>query len=78
MKVKIAGIKPISYISKKSNMAVEGTELHCLYWDEHVNGTAVERFFVSKRVNMPDVSISDDVDLLFDRFGRVDFVQIVK
>lgn len=77
MEVKVLGIKKIDYISKRTNNPVHGTELHVSFQDNRVSGLAVDKIFVRDRVDIGSVKLGDSLNLLFDRYGQVDFVQIM-
>lgn len=77
MDYKVIGIKNINYTSKKTGQVVQGTELHCSFDDKNVRGAAVDKFYIPQRVDISHVQIGDLVNILFNRFGSVDFVQVL-
>lgn len=78
MQVKLVGIKKISYTSKRTGLPVSGTELHVVFRDEKVAGDAVDKLFIKSSVSLPDLKLNDSYNILFDRYGNVDFVVAVK
>ena len=78
MQVKLIGIKQISYTSKRTGRPVSGTELHVLFQDEKVAGTAVAKLFIKSSVSLPELKLNDSYNILFDRYGNVDFVVALK
>lgn len=73
----VIGIKKINYTSKKTGQVVQGTELHCSFDDKNVLGAAVDKFYIPLRVDISNVQIGDIVNILFNRHGSVDFVQVL-
>lgn len=81
MKVKIVGIQKLDYPSRKTGEQVVGTTLHVEFPDSQVDGLAVDSFFISDRLNCPDISramIGDMVDIEFNRRGYVQGVSLVE
>lgn len=77
MKVKVLGIKKISYVSKKTNEQVKGNELHCAFKDANVYGTAVSPIYVSDNLGCDILSIKpgDMVNIEYNNRGYVAFVE---
>lgn len=75
MNVKIVGIKDINY-TNKSGRQIIGTELHVTYKTEKVIGETVEKFYVPNSVNdCKCAKVGQNVNILFNQFGKVDFLQ---
>lgn len=77
MPYQVVGIKNVSYTSRKTGLLVQGTELHCTYDDRNVVGSAVDKFYIPQRTDVSHVQLGDIVKILFNRFGSVDFVQVL-
>ncbi len=77
MNYNVVGIKKINYTSRKTGQLVQGTELHCSFDDKNVLGAAVDKFYIPQRVDISHVQIGDVVNILFNRYGSVDFVQVL-
>ena len=73
----VIGIKKVSYTSKKTGQLVQGTELHCSFDDKNVLGSAVDKFYIPLRTDVSHVQLGDHVNILFNRFGSVDFVEVL-
>lgn len=72
---KVVGIKNVDYVSKKTGRNVQGTELHVLYNDNNVSGKAVDKIYCSKNIVLKDVHIDCEIDVFYNKFGQVDFIQ---
>lgn len=75
MVCKVVGIKNVDYVSKKSGRNVQGTELHVLYNDNNVAGKAVDKIYCGKNIVLKDVHIEGEIDVYYNKFGQVDFVE---
>lgn len=75
--MKVLGIEPVNYVSKKTGNPVSGQRLHLCYDKKGCDGVAVESFFVRNDA-FPDGApvVSDDVELYFNRYGNVQSVVI--
>lgn len=81
MKVTVLGIQKVDYVSKKTGEPVLGTTLHCEFTDAQVEGKAVNTFYFSDRLNLPDlknVKLGSVVDLEFNYRGYVQGLTLVK
>lgn len=74
----ILGLKEVSYISKKG-FQVDGVELHCTTMQERVDGTAVERIYISRSVlgQCDEVHIGDEVTVLYNKYGKIEKIEHV-
>lgn len=80
--MEVVGIENVKYLSKKTGNYVEGVRLHLM--DDllpgtdngHGDGKAVSVEFVSvdKAVG---IAVGDRVHLFYNKFGRIDSVQII-
>lgn len=72
----VIGIRRVEYTSRKTGRDVRGTELHCTEERNDVIGQAVEKVFVSERVDVGHVSVNDRINVYYNRFGQVDFIEV--
>ena len=78
MNCKIIGIKKVDYTNKQGRQ-VNGTELHVSYPDNKVDGQAVDKFYISSMVNdCTSAKIGKNVNILFNQYGKVDFLQFAE
>lgn len=76
MDFKVIGIKTIAYTSKKTGQPVEGVELHCLYNDNRVAGSAVDKIFLSSRYHdVSHLKLEDTIAVYYNRYGQVDHIE---
>lgn len=74
----IVGIKQSSFTGTDGTK-ISGLYLHLLCVDESVEGNSVERIFVSeKKLGDYSPEIGDEIDIRYNRFGKVDRVELVK
>lgn len=74
MKYKVLGVKRINYTSKKTNLPVKGVELHALYKDAEVYGTAVCPIFISENLGsdiVNSINPGDHVAIEYNQRGYV-------
>lgn len=77
MRYKVFGIQNVDYVSSKTGKNVQGTNLHCTYSQKNVDGEAVEKLYISSNIDSPIVSVGDEVDVFYNRYGGVDEVRLV-
>lgn len=78
MRVKVIGIKKIDYVNR-TNRQVTGTEIHTLYDDKFVDGNAVEKFYISNTISdCKQIKVGQYVNILFNQYGKVDFLQLAE
>lgn len=70
MKVKVVGKKVVDYVNKKGNH-VEGTEYHCTYLDDKIEGFAVEKFYIPKS-KLIFAEVGKTYEIYFNRFGGIE------
>lgn len=67
----LCGFEKVEY-TNKSGRLVRGVRLHCNYSSERINGYGCETFFVPERVVVPsDLTLGDELDVFFSRYGSV-------
>lgn len=78
MNYHVVGIRTINYTSKKTGNPVSGTMLHVTYVDNNVVGTATDKLFINSRyVDCSHVKLNDDIQILYNRYGQVDIIQVL-
>lgn len=82
IKLKLVGYEKVEY-TKKDRTEVSGHKLHVMYDDdeyensEAVTGKAVEAIYIGNSVAVPALKIGDNIQIHFNRFGRVTKVKSV-
>lgn len=78
MHYNVVGIRTVNYISKKTGNPVSGVEFHVTFSDKNVNGLATDKIFISSRnLDVSHVKLNDDIQILYNRYGQVDFVEVL-
>lgn len=77
MKYIVLGIQQVNYTSAKTGQKVQGENLHCKYTQKNVVGEAVEKIYVSSNIDSPVVSVGDEVEVFYNKFGRVEEIRLV-
>lgn len=71
----VVGIQEVDY-ENKSGLRVQGKRLFLTYESDKILGSGVEAVYIPQRVEC-DVKIGDTINILYNRFGKVDKVVIV-
>ena len=71
----VIGKEYLDYTSKKTGKQVKGYNLHLSYEKNNCNGLAVMTEFVSEELGA-DVEVSDKIELLYNKFGKVSKINI--
>lgn len=80
--MKLVGYEKVEY-TKKDGTNVNGHKLHVTYdgdeYDNHeaVTGTAVEAIYISAMTALPALKIGDNLNIRYNRFGRVQSIKVV-
>lgn len=78
MKYKVLGIKKVNYTSKRTNLPVKGVELHTVFKDSEVWGSAVSPIFISENLGadvIASINPGDMVDIEYNNRGYVAAVE---
>lgn len=78
MKYKVLGIKKVNYTSKRTNLPVKGVELHTVFKDSDVWGSAVSPIFISENLGadvIASINPGDMVDIEYNNRGYVAAVE---
>lgn len=74
---KVIGIQRRKY-TNKAGREVEGYNIFCTYADKAVNGVGCLREWVSPEILEESmVTVGDDCDLIFNRWGRIDRISVI-
>lgn len=74
----ILGIEDVNYISKKTNKQVIGKRLHMSFTNEKIIGQGVESVFISSIIcDANALTIGDNIELLYNKYGQVTDVRII-
>lgn len=73
MDVKLAGIQGVNFINSNGE-PVRGTNIYCLFKDEHVDGMKCSKFFVKDTIPLTNIKPNDSIALSFNMNGKVDGV----
>lgn len=77
MKYIVLGKQQVNYTSAKTGQKIKGENLHCKYVQKNVEGEAVEKIYISSNINSPVVSVGDEVEIFYNKFGGVEEVRLV-
>ena len=72
----VIGKEFLDYLSKKTNKQVKGYSLHLTYEKDNCEGLATITEFVSEEMGR-DVKISDQVELLYNKYGKVNKIVVI-
>lgn len=72
----VIGKEFLDYLSKKTNKQVRGYSLHLTYEKDNCEGLATITEFVSEEMGR-DVKISDQVELLYNKYGKVNKIVVI-
>lgn len=81
MKVKVLGIQPVDYVSKKTGQPVVGVSYHVSYSDAQVGGMAVDKIYVSDNLDIScrkDIKVGSTIDVIYNNRGYVCDIELVK
>lgn len=74
MKYKVLGVKKVNYTSKRTNLPVKGVELHCVFKDSEVWGSAVSPIYVSENLGadiINSINPGDLVEIAYNNRGYI-------
>ena len=69
----VIGIEDVDY-NNKSGKRVLGTRLYCTFDDLKIDGSGCEVFFIGQRVDLPPVSLGDNIQVFYNKYGSIDSV----
>lgn len=77
MLVDIFGVQLVDF-SNQNGEVIKGTNLFVGYPYTHVVGVKTDKFFIKQSIDCSKIKPGDSVDLSFNRYGKVDSLNIVK
>lgn len=76
--MKIVGMRKFQYTSKKSGKSYPAANLYCTEERNNVLGVAAFDLFVKAELVPGDLQIGSEIDCVYNRFGSVAEIRIVK
>lgn len=73
----VKGVQKVDYKNKEGRQ-VTGTNLHCVYDMKSVEGEAVEKIYVSSKLECPIVKVGDIIDVTYNKFGSIESIGLIK
>lgn len=74
MKYNLAGKKVVSFTAQDGKV-INGTTLYVACEMDGVEGLATDKFFVpAEKLPKKDLVVGTDIDIYFNRFGKVDAI----
>lgn len=73
---RVLGRREVSFVSK-DGAKIEGTQVFVSYDDTHVQGVATDRLFFSPRHNPSSIMVGDDLEVYYNRFGKIESFKII-
>ena len=73
MEAKLAGLQGVDFVNNNGE-TVRGTNVYCLFKDEHVSGMKCAKFFIKESISLENIKPNDLVNLSFNMNGKVDAV----
>ena len=74
MKHVVLGKRAVSFIAKDGK-EISGTTLYLAYETEGVDGMAADKVFIpAAKMPKKEITIGSDVDVLFNRYGKVEAI----
>lgn len=74
----VVGIRKNMSFPAKDGSEMSGLKLHLICSDDRVEGMAADSFFVSSKASCYQTAASlkpdDDIDILFNRYGKIDSI----
>ena len=78
MTVKLLGSSDVSFTTESGEL-VEGRNIYVCYPDEHTVGNRTDKFFVRNTIELPkNLTIGDDINIVFNRYGKPEAITTVK
>lgn len=76
--MKVVGMRKFQYTSKKSGNTFLAANLYCTEERNHVIGVAAFGLFVKAELVPGDVQIGSEIACIYNRFGSIDEIRLVK
>lgn len=75
--MKIIGMRRFEYVSKKTGKKTDACYLYCTYEDRKTAGLCCTSIFCRSDVVPADLSIGDNIQVFYNRFGSVEQISKV-
>lgn len=76
--MKLVGIERIDYVRKEDGRRVIGTNLHCCYESNKVEGNAVLKpIYCGSKVDTTALSVGDEINIYYDSWNKPSFIEII-
>lgn len=76
--MKVVGMRKFQYTSKKSGKTFPAANLFCTEERNNVIGVAAFNLFVKAELVPGDVQVGSEIACVYNRFGSVEEIRIVK
>lgn len=76
--MKVVGMRKFQYTSKKSGKTYPAASLYCTEERNNVVGVAAFYLFVKAELVPGDVQVGSEIACVYNRFGSVEEIRIVK
>jgi len=79
MLFRIVGIEKVDYTSKNTGDRVRGTNLYVHYPSEDrpgLQGERCDKLYVKEAIDCSSLSVGDDIEVYYNRYGKVDMVHL--
>ena len=53
---------------------IEGTKIYVGFQEENVEGLRTDGFFVKKEIDIPEVKLGEQLDVRFNRHGKIEAI----
>ena len=77
MVVDVFGVQLVDF-SNQNGEVIKGTNLFVAYPHDRVVGLKTDKFFIKQSIDCTRIKTGDRVDISFNRYGKVDSLNIVK
>ena len=75
---KLLGSSDVNFKTETGEV-VEGKNIYVGFSDEHTLGTRTDKFFVRNGIPFPkNLTIGDDIEIVFNRYGKPEAITAVK
>lgn len=74
---RVLGRRDVSFYTKEGNK-IEGSQIFVSYDDSHTQGVATDRLFFSTRHNPYTIMVGDDIEVFYNRYGKVDSFKVLE
>lgn len=76
--MKVIGMRKFEYTSKKSGIKYQSANIYCTYESSDTLGLCCESVFLSADKVPGELQIGSEIRVIYNRFGSVDAIEMVK